>query len=79
MKLFSKDTVILVLLVGVTMFMTLFYRERQVVILKDKIEKTESLLRGVKWAPQARDYLLKLDYNIPEPEIAKVDTTKEEK
>lgn len=66
------------LLVVVVMFGTLFYRERQVNNLQDTIQKTESLLKGVKWSPQARDYLLSLGYDIPEPVVAKVDSTKEE-
>lgn len=67
MKQFSKDNVIMFLLVVVTMFMTLFYRERQVSILIDKVAKTESLLKGVNWNEQSRKYLLTLGYNIPAP------------
>lgn len=73
----SKDGVILVLIVVATTFISLFYRERQVVILQDRFVKTESLLKNVKWNEQSRNYLLQLGYNIPVPKAKVVvkDTT----
>ncbi|KKN73931.1 hypothetical protein LCGC14_0394960 [marine sediment metagenome] len=79
MKLISKDNIIMFLLVAVTMFMTLFYRERQVSLLLDKVAKTESLLKSVKWNEQSRNYLLTLGYNIPIPVKKEVVEDKEEK
>lgn len=67
MKVFTKDNVILGLVILVSVFATLFYRERQVAVLTDKIVKTESLLKNVNWAENSRKYLLRLGYNIPEP------------
>ncbi len=67
MKLFSKDSFIMFLLVVVTAFATLFYRERQVNILVDRFEKTESLLQGVNWSINARKFLLENGWNIPIP------------
>ena len=55
------------LLVIVTMFATLFYRERQVANLKTKFEKTESLLQGVHWSINARKFLIETGWNIPIP------------
>ena len=75
MRLFTKDNVIMGLLVAVSIFATLFYREREVSILIDKIERTESLLRNVKWNENSRNYLLRLGYNIPVPPKVKADTT----
>lgn len=76
----SKDSVILVLIVLATTFISLFYRERQVVILQDRFVKTESLLKNVNWNTQSRDFLLTLGYNIPAPKpVAVVKDTTEEK
>lgn len=67
MKQFSKDNVIMFLLVVVAVFATLLYRERQVNILTERFEKTESLLQGVNWSINARKFLIENGWNIPIP------------
>lgn len=65
MKKFSLFEVILISIVIV--FGSLFYREKQVNNLAEKLQRTEVLLRSVSWNIKARTYLLQLGYDIPDP------------
>lgn len=67
MKIFSKDNIIMALLVVASVLATLFYRERQVAVLKDRFIKTEELLKGINWNSNMRNYLVNLGWKIPAP------------